>query len=70
MCDLSLDVTPEDGGFDYRITDLRKKTLVQVEGGQYLSVENAKLKAERDARHYAGGYAGPIKWTPIRFSNA
>jgi hypothetical protein len=69
-CDLSLDVTPQGGGFDYRVTDLRKKIPVQIQGGSYVSVENAKLKAEDDARTYLGGYTGPIQWAPIRFHEA
>jgi hypothetical protein len=66
-CDLALDVTPEGGGFDYRVTDLRKKSLIPILGGQYVSHEIAKHKAEDDARKYAGGYAGPIDWVPVRF---
>jgi hypothetical protein len=69
-CDLSLDVIPEAGGFEYRLTDLRKKIPVQIQGGCYVSVENAKHKAEEDARQYVGGYAGPIHWAPIRFHQA
>ena len=69
-CDLSLDVTPQGGGFEYRLTDLRKKSPVQTQGGSYVSIENAKLEAEHDARQYVGGYAGPIHWSPIRFHQA
>jgi hypothetical protein len=43
---------------------------VQIQGGCYVSVENAKHKAEEDARQYVGGYAGPIHWAPIRFHQA
>jgi hypothetical protein len=67
MCDLALDVTPEGGGFDYRITDLRKNCLIPTLGGQYVSPRIAKLKAEDDARKYAGCYPGQIIWMPVRF---
>jgi hypothetical protein len=68
MCDLALDIVPEGAGFHYRITDLRKSCLVQTQGGGlYVSLDNAKCKAVADARSYAGGYPGPIEWTPIRF---
>jgi hypothetical protein len=69
VCDLSLDITPEGGGFHYRITDLRSKCLVQTEGGLFVSLDNAKCKAATAARNYAGGYQGPIEWTPIRFKD-
>jgi hypothetical protein len=36
-------------------------------GGQYISRNIAKLKAEADARKYAGCYPGPITWMPVRF---
>ena len=67
VCDLALDVTPEGGGFDYRVTDLRKHCLIPTAGGQYVSQNIAKLKAEADAREYAGCYPGPITWMPVRF---
>jgi hypothetical protein len=67
VCDLALDVTPEGGGFDYRVTDLRKHCLIPTAGGQYVSQNIAKLKAEADARIYAGCYPGPITWMPVRF---
>lgn len=67
MCDLALDVTPQGGGFDYRVTDLRKNCLIPTKGEQYVSQNIAKLKAEDDARKYAGGYPGQIKWMPVRF---
>ena len=67
VCDLALDVTPEGGGFDYRVTDLRKHCLIPTVGGQYVSQNIAKLKAEADARKYAGRYPGPITWMPVRF---
>jgi hypothetical protein len=60
ICDLSLDITPEGGGFHYRITDLRSKCLVQTEGGLFVSFDNAKCKAAAAARNYAGGYQGPL----------
>ena len=69
VCDLSLDITPEDGGFHYRITDLRSKCLIQTEGGLFVCLDNAKCKAAAAARSYAGGYQGPIDWTPIRFKD-
>ena len=50
ICDLSLDITPEGGGFHYRITDLRSKCLVQTEGGLFVSFDNAKCKAAAAAR--------------------
>jgi hypothetical protein len=67
--DLSLDITPEGGGFHYRITDLRSKCLIQTEVGLFVSLDNAKCKAAAEARNYAGGYSGPIEWTPIRFKD-
>jgi hypothetical protein len=67
--DLSLDIIPEGGGFHYQITDLRSKRLIQTECGLFVSLENAKCKAATDARNYAGGYQGPIEWTPIRFKD-
>jgi hypothetical protein len=69
MCDLSLDISPEGGGFHYRITDLRSKCLIRTEGGLFVSLDNAKSKAAAEARNYAGGYQGPIEWTPIRFKD-
>jgi hypothetical protein len=69
VCDLSLDISPEGGGFHYRITDLRSKCLIQTEGGLFVSLDNAKSKAAAEARNYAGGYQGPIEWTPIRFKD-
>src|SRR3984885_8136113 len=60
VCDLSLDITPEGGGFHYRITDLRSKCLIQTEGGLFVSLDNAKCKAAAAARNCAGGYQGPI----------
>ena len=69
VCDLSLDITPEGGGFHYRITDLRSKCSIQTEGGLFVSLDNAKCKAAAEARNYAGGYQGPIEWTPIRFKD-
>lgn len=67
VCDLSLDITPESGGFHYQITDLRSKRLIQTEGGLFISLDNAKCKATAEARKYAGGYQGQIEWMPIRF---
>ena len=69
VCDLSLDIMPERGGFHYRITDLRSKCLIQTEGGLFVSLDNAKCKAAAEARNYAGGFQGPIEWTPIRFKD-
>lgn len=69
VCDLSLDITPEGGGFHYQITDLRSKCLIQTEGGLFVSLDNAKCKAAAEARNYAGGYQGLIEWTPIRFKD-
>ena len=69
VCDLSLDITPEGGGFHYQITDLRSKRLIQTEGGLFVSLDNAKCKAAAEARNYAGGYQGLIEWTPIRFKD-
>jgi hypothetical protein len=69
MCDLALDVTPEGGGFNYQVTDLGKNCLIPMIGGQYVSHEIAKHQAEDDPRKYAGGYPGPIEWTPVRFSD-
>jgi hypothetical protein len=43
VCDLSLDISPEGGGFHYRITDLRSKRLIQTEGGLFVSLDNAKV---------------------------
>ena len=60
VCDLSLDTTPDGGGFHCRITDLRSKCLVQTEGGLFVSLDNAKCKAAAAARNCAGGYQGPI----------
>jgi hypothetical protein len=65
VCDLSLDIMPERGGFHYRITDLRSKCLIQTEGGLFVSLDNAKCKAAAEARNYAGGFQGSIEWTPI-----
>jgi hypothetical protein len=69
VCDLSLDITPEGGGFHYRITDLRSKCFIQTEGGLFVSLDTAKCKAAGEARNFAGGYQGPIEWTPIRFKD-
>ena len=69
VCDLALDITPERGGFHYRITDLRSKCLIRTEAGLFVSLDNAKCKAAAEARNYAGGYQGPIEWTPIRFKD-
>jgi hypothetical protein len=65
---LRVDITPEGGGFHFRITDPRSKYLVQTEGGLFVSLDNAKCKAAAAARN-AGGYQGPIEWTPIRFKD-
>jgi hypothetical protein len=43
--------------------------LIQTEGGLFVSLDNAKCKAAAEARNYAGGYQGPIEWTPIRFKD-
>lgn len=69
VCDLSLDITPEGGGFHYPITDLRSKRLIHTEGGLFVSLDNAKCRAAAEARNYAGGYKGPIEWTPKRFKD-
>jgi hypothetical protein len=70
VCHLSLDITPEDGGFHYRITDLRSKSSIQTEGDLFVSLEDTKCKLRLKAGNYAGGYPGPIEWTHIRFKDA
>jgi hypothetical protein len=42
-------------------------SVIPILGEQYVSHEIPKHKAEDDARKYAGGYAGPIDWVPVRF---
>ena len=45
------------------------KCLIQIESVLFVKLNNAKRKAAAEARNYAGGYQGPIEWTPIRFKD-